>query len=110
MKRVSLAVMLTLATGAAFVLVLGGPDLSPESTDLISVTTSREKAGSGTAPAGADSLRLREERGKYLAHVANCVGCHTAQGGQPYAGGRELPTPFGTFITSNITPDERTGI
>ena len=38
------------------------------------------------------------------------MGCHTAQGGQPYAGGRNLSTPFGTFVTPNITPDRTTGI
>ncbi|SEO67148.1 Cytochrome c, mono-and diheme variants [Nitrosovibrio sp. Nv6] len=49
-------------------------------------------------------------RGAYLARAANCVGCHTAQGGPAYAGGRSLSTPFGTFITTNITPDKATGI
>ncbi len=110
MKRIGLAVILMLATVAAFMLVLGGPGLPPESTDSASAAASREKAGSAGAPVGADSLRLRQERGKYLAQVANCMGCHTAQGGPSYARGRELPTPFGTFITSNITPDDRTGI
>jgi mono/diheme cytochrome c family protein len=28
----------------------------------------------------------------------------------PYAGGREIPTPFGLFRAPNITPDPRTGI
>ena len=31
-------------------------------------------------------------------------------GGQPYAGGRALATPFGTFYSPNITPDPETGI
>ena len=52
----------------------------------------------------------QQSRGAYLARAGNCAGCHTAQGGQPYAGGRELPTPFGTFVTPNITPDRVTGI
>lgn len=51
-----------------------------------------------------------QERGAYLARAGNCMGCHTAQGGRPYAGGRYLSTPFGTFITPNITPDSTTGI
>lgn len=49
-------------------------------------------------------------RGAYLALAGNCAGCHTAPGGAPYAGGRELPTPFGTFVTPNITPDSVHGI
>ena len=52
----------------------------------------------------------RRARGAYLARAANCMGCHTAQGGRPYAGGRSLSTPFGTFITPNITPDKATGM
>jgi mono/diheme cytochrome c family protein len=49
-------------------------------------------------------------RGEQLAHVGNCAGCHTAQGGRPFAGGRPLETPFGTVFTTNITPDTETGI
>jgi mono/diheme cytochrome c family protein len=49
-------------------------------------------------------------RGEYLARAGNCMGCHTTRGGLPYAGGRAIPTPFGTIYSSNITPDARTGI
>jgi mono/diheme cytochrome c family protein len=50
------------------------------------------------------------ERGRYLAVAASCETCHTTEGGQPFAGGRALKTPFGTFYTPNITPDRETGI
>jgi mono/diheme cytochrome c family protein len=50
------------------------------------------------------------ERGKYLAQAADCQSCHTADGGQPFAGGRPIPTPFGTIFSTNITPDATTGI
>ncbi|TFW01947.1 c-type cytochrome, partial [Oxalobacteraceae bacterium OM1] len=36
--------------------------------------------------------------------------CHTARGGAMYAGGRAIPTPFGTLYAPNITPDKDTGI
>jgi mono/diheme cytochrome c family protein len=49
-------------------------------------------------------------RGAYLARVGNCAACHTARGGQAYAGGRGLPTPFGTVYAGNLTPDEDTGL
>jgi mono/diheme cytochrome c family protein len=45
------------------------------------------------------------ERGAYLARTGNCVACHTARGGAPYAGGRAIDTPFGTVYASNLTPD-----
>lgn len=44
------------------------------------------------------------ERGRYLATLGNCQHCHTARGGQPYAGGRGIATPFGTVYSSNLTP------
>ena len=49
-------------------------------------------------------------RGRYLARVGNCAGCHTAPGGRDFAGGLSLSSPFGTFHTPNITPDVETGI
>ena len=51
-------------------------------------------------------------RGAYLANAAECEACHTDKEhhGQPYAGGRALATPFGTFYSPNITPDPETGI
>jgi mono/diheme cytochrome c family protein len=50
------------------------------------------------------------ERGEYLARAADCVVCHTAPGGTPFAGGRAFVLPFGTMYSSNITPDVETGI
>ncbi len=49
-------------------------------------------------------------RREYLTRAGNCIGCHTAQGGVPYAGGRGIETPFGTVFAPNLTPDAQTGI
>lgn len=49
-------------------------------------------------------------RGAYLARAGDCMACHTARGGAPYAGGRALETPFGTLYAPNITSDRATGI
>jgi mono/diheme cytochrome c family protein len=49
-------------------------------------------------------------QGARLASLGNCISCHTAAGGAPFAGGRALPTPFGTIHATNITPDPETGI
>ncbi|MBT9476217.1 cytochrome c [Polaromonas sp.] len=57
--------------------------------------------------AASDSLIAR---GAYLALAGNCMTCHTARGGQAYAGGRAIDTPFGTVFTSNLTPDDKTGL
>lgn len=59
------------------------------------------------APAPSPALL---ERGAYLARAGNCMSCHTARGGSPYAGGRGIATPFGTVFSGNLTPDKATGI
>ena len=52
------------------------------------------------------------KRGLYLSKAAGCLGCHTEEkdNAQPYAGGRALKTPFGTFYGPNITPHVEAGI
>ena len=50
------------------------------------------------------------ERGEYLTRAADCVVCHTAKDGAPFAGGRAFVLPFGTLYSTNITPDAETGI
>jgi mono/diheme cytochrome c family protein len=50
------------------------------------------------------------ERGKTIFALAGGCGCHTPENGPVGAGGRALPTPFGTFYGTNITPDAETGI
>jgi mono/diheme cytochrome c family protein len=51
-------------------------------------------------------------RGEYVLRLGGCVTCHTDEKnrGALLAGGRALGSPFGTFYTSNITPDPQTGI
>ena len=50
------------------------------------------------------------KKGEYLARAGDCIACHTAPEGEVFAGGRPMPTPFGTLYTSNITPDPDHGI
>jgi len=52
------------------------------------------------------------KRGEYLAKAGGCLGCHTEarEGAVPYAGGRALKTPFGTFYGPNLTPHQQAGI
>ncbi|MBV6303755.1 cytochrome c [Candidimonas humi] len=48
--------------------------------------------------------------GAQVAELGDCMQCHTARNGKPYAGGLPLATPFGTIYSTNITPDVKTGI
>jgi mono/diheme cytochrome c family protein len=63
-------------------------------------------AGVPASLANADVVK----RGEYLANAADCLVCHTTQGGKPYAGGLGFKLPFGTLYSTNITSDKETGI
>lgn len=49
-------------------------------------------------------------QGAYLARAGDCVACHTAAQGKPFAGGLPLSTPVGAIYSTNITPDPTAGI
>jgi mono/diheme cytochrome c family protein len=57
-----------------------------------------------------DASQQLVRRGEYLARVGDCVACHTASGGKPFAGGLPIESPVGTIYSTNITPDAATGI
>ena len=50
------------------------------------------------------------QAGQYLATAGDCISCHTAPGGKPFAGGLKMANQFGYLLTPNITPDIATGI
>ncbi|MCC0020367.1 MAG: c-type cytochrome [Nitratireductor sp.] len=50
------------------------------------------------------------ERGLYLTRAGDCAACHTSDPEKPYAGNYPLATPFGTIHSSNLTPDDATGL
>lgn len=60
------------------------------------------------APQSFDTALVK--RGRDLAAIGNCNDCHTVRGGNAFAGGLPVLTPFGTIYSSNITPDADTGI
>jgi mono/diheme cytochrome c family protein len=74
---------------------------------LIAVQQSVDANAQTAAPA-ASAQTIAE--GKYLTAAGDCVACHTAPGGAPFAGGTVINTPFGKLLGPNITPDQSTGI
>jgi cytochrome c553 len=44
------------------------------------------------------------QAGQYLATAGDCISCHTAPGGKPFAGGLKMANQFGYLLTPNITP------
>ena len=73
----------------------------------------KRAAAAGPGPSGVPAELANAsliERGQYLTRAADCIACHTTEGGQPFAGGRAFVLPFGTLYSTNITPDRKTGI
>ena len=62
-----------------------------------------------TGPLYASDILIK---GKILSYAAGCISCHTdtANNGALLAGGKKIETPFGTFISPNITSDKVHGI
>ncbi|MCC8404456.1 cytochrome c [Paraburkholderia sp. MMS20-SJTN17] len=87
-------------------MIVGGPMRGPAAA----ATPGQPAQGQQSLSLGAVE-RTEFARGAYLAKAADCAGCHTApQGGAPYAGGLGMASPFGTIVSSNITPDPQYGI
>jgi mono/diheme cytochrome c family protein len=94
LARLAAAFCLLLAIGAsAFTIAAWRPAIAPVLPPV----------ASSFAP---DLVR----HGAELAAIGNCDVCHTAKGGREFAGGRAVPTPFGTIYSTNITSDPATGI
>jgi mono/diheme cytochrome c family protein len=75
---------------------------------LVLLASGLSAARAADTPAAPDQALIK--KGEYLARAGDCVACHTNPGGKLFAGGRPLPTPFGTLYSSNATPDPDTGI
>jgi mono/diheme cytochrome c family protein len=76
----------------------------------IALAWPREETIASRSPADFAPTPENLARGAYLARAGDCMACHTARGGAPYAGGRAIDTPFGRLYAPNITPERDTGI
>ena len=106
---IAVAVLLFAMLGAFLWIVV----LAPRPTDFAGGASVALPQHRGEDPSGVPAeLKTASliERGEYLARAADCAACHTAEGGTPYAGGRAFVLPFGTLYSTNITPDQQTGI
>jgi mono/diheme cytochrome c family protein len=75
---------------------------------LVLAACSRSEPENPKPAAGARQEQVI--RGQYLAAAGDCVACHTLRGSPMFSGGLEMPTPFGSMYTPNITPDKEHGI
>ncbi|MEY4949409.1 MAG: hypothetical protein RL698_1620 [Pseudomonadota bacterium] len=63
-----------------------------------------------TAPRDAALPPGDPVRGAAVFAIAGGCGCHTPGDGPVGAGGAEIPTPFGTFYSTNLTSDREHGL
>ena len=66
-------------------------------------------------PSATASLTGDARNGEAVFHAAGCASCHMAPGAEGeaelvLAGGQRFPSPFGTFLAPNISPDPSHGI
>jgi mono/diheme cytochrome c family protein len=94
--------LLRMLAGAAIAIVVA--------VILFVVIDQRSDPFQGNATARTMSDPAQIARGRYIAVAGDCVACHTAPGGQSFAGGLALETPFGQIVSSNITSDPETGL
>ncbi|ALV59557.1 alcohol dehydrogenase [Burkholderia cenocepacia] len=88
---------------AAFGLAGGAAFAQPASTPAAA-------SGAAAAPVAQSADAALVKRGEYLARAGDCIACHTANGGKPFAGGLKFDTPIGGIYSTNITPDPKTGL
>ncbi|MBC7945129.1 MAG: cytochrome c, partial [Burkholderiales bacterium] len=92
MKRIAIAAVVVLIVIAAALFLLRGEQ------DAAAPTLAEGQL----RPAwSGQPLSEQAQRGEYLALAGDCIGCHSVRGGQDYAGGLPMPTPFGTLYTPN---------
>jgi len=103
---VAAVVLIALGMYVWHVLVPGPMGFAGGSTAALADYHAADPTGAPAELASADPVK----HGEYLVRAADCMVCHTAPGGAPYAGGLAISLPFGTLYTTNITPDRDTGI
>jgi mono/diheme cytochrome c family protein len=83
-----------------------------EGTDMMKsmIVAALALAGTASASFAQDAAKALIAKGEYLARAGDCVACHTAPGGKPFAGGLAIKSDLGSIFSTNITPDKQTGI
>ncbi len=104
---IALAVLVLIAVAGVF-LILGPGPMAFSKGRKVDLADYHAANPSGVPAALAQASLIK--KGEYLAKAADCLVCHTANGGEAYAGGFAFVLPFGTLYSTNITPDKTTGI
>lgn len=107
---IAAAVVLLCAGAWAVAQKADAPAAAASASEPASASASTPVAMAIGAAAPAASTDPALEHGRYLARAGDCVSCHTAPGKPAFGGGLPMKTPFGTIVSTNITPDTEAGI
>jgi len=75
---------------------------------LLSLTIAM--VGYSSTSIAQSSEQILIDKGEYLSKAGDCIACHTKDGGEQFAGGRAVDSPFGAIYSTNITPSKTDGI
>ncbi|MGF1777141.1 c-type cytochrome [Vibrio nomapromontoriensis] len=98
----------TIRNGLNNVMPAFGQQLSQDEILAIGAYMTKSRLDEDAKLASLDPALVQQ--GEYLAYAGDCVACHSAEGGEPFAGGLPFVTPFGTIYSTNITPHMSEGI
>src|ERR1700761_4801853 len=96
---------LGVAVGAVAAGVVGWMVFQPGPYGFASGSEVALAAYHGASPTGVPAELANADavaKGAYMVRMADCEACHTAKGGQAFAGGRPFVLPFGTIYTPNL--------
>ncbi len=108
MRRFAAPRISILIGSAAAILGIAGLAVGQMPAHPSSAATAQGQLTQPISDSTPNAAQLR--RGQYLVAAGDCLSCHLRDGGEPFAGGLGLNTPFGVIYTSNITSDRATGI
>lgn len=92
-RRIAVAIVIVVVGAAGFFLLARRPAIAPIEP-----------------PARTRFSPESIAKGEQLAAEAHCAACHTGPGGEKFAGGYGVNTPFGVVYGNNITPNPEGGI
>jgi mono/diheme cytochrome c family protein len=112
-RRVTIVAGLTAIIGATLVGGIALGALNPfayQPTPIVAAPDSYPAIPQPNTQGMSSAQIARVQRGRFLTVAGDCMPCHSAPGGKPFAGGLSFVTPFGTIYSPNITPDKKHGI
>ena len=105
---IGIAAIVVVSVAVAIWLIRGPDPLDFAEGEKVALADYRATDPTGVPASLAQASLV--ERGAYLARAADCLVCHTTEGGKAYAGGLGFQAAVRDALFDHITPDKETGI